>query len=203
MDTLGKLGFVYDVEHIAPNGEVVDRQHFHNLMPDEGIRWALAKTFVPKTAVPSWSNSTATYDGYTNIRLSFFKNLFEQSKIFDSMKNFCQVAGEVDDTEQADGYWDGDARLELQTSLTVDYKPAKFDLSTNTLTFAEVTSHKFLKPTVITGLFLMIRKADGEGNKLGQNYDCLLLSEAFFPNPIQMETNGTISVTCGCALISS
>ena len=203
MDTLGKLGFVYDVEHNAPDGEVVERQHFHNLMPNEAITWALSKFFIRNSTVPDWvpNNGDNKYSTYNFLGLSFFKNLFTPSKIFDTMKNFVTVAGEVS-TE--DVYLQSYAPAE-RISIAgysrdwVTYY-GDLDVSTNTLSFAKVTSGRFYKPTLLTGLFIVASQGITSQNVVSNG---LLISEAFFPNPIQMETNGTISVTCGCTLISS
>ena len=195
MDTLGKLGFVYDVEHIAPNGEVVERQHFHNLMPNEGITWALTKTFAPTTNVPSWStkDTTKTYGDYYYLLLSFFKGLFTPSKVFDSMKTFPTVAEEV---TGSDIY--RYARAEITDH---SWGNVTLNIATNSLHLKKITTATFIKPTLLTGLFIV---AYYEGYEMQPNSSLgLLISEAFFPNPIQMETNGTLTVKCGCTIISS
>ncbi len=196
MDTLGKLGFVYDVEHVAPNGEIVERQHFHNLMPNEGICWALTKTFAPTTKVPSWGSkhTDITYNDFTYLALSFYKGLFTPSKVFDSMATFPVMADEITTAdcdrwkrkEITDHHWGG----------------VTLDTSTNTLHFYKITTPVFLKPTLLTGLFIIAYNYDG-GQIEPKSTLGLLVSEAFFPNPIQMEVNGTITVQCGCTLISA
>lgn len=195
MNEQGKLGFVYDVDHFAPNGELVESQHFHNLMPDEAMRWALAKVFVPTAKVPSWSSTDATYNDYKYIDISFFKNNFTPSKVFDSMASFSDVCNEMTQYDRERVY-----NREYRDGISTDSYTMTLDVSSNTLTFKTITTKSF-ETVLFTGLFLIITKS--YGTEFRSNANTLLLSEAFFPSPIQMEKGGSLTIKCGCTLISA
>lgn len=197
METLGKLGFVYDVKHIAPNGEIVERQHFHNLMPDEGIRWALTKVFLPDTMTPKWSHRTyddVPYRNYNKLYVNFFKGLFTMNKKFDSMATFYQQADELSESEATLGY----GERFIVAGGGSDWNSGILDPTTNTLHFKEVVIEGFTQSTMLTGLFICAaHESMGANTPYG-----LLVSEAFFPKPMFVEKGGKITAKCGCALIS-
>lgn len=45
MNELAKMGFVYEITHIAPNGEEIEKQIVHNIMINEGITNFLRTVF--------------------------------------------------------------------------------------------------------------------------------------------------------------
>lgn len=198
METLGKLGFVYDLKNIAPNGEVIDDLHFHNLMPDEGVRWALTKVFLPDELTPAWSHRTSSdvaYREYNNLYVNFFKGLFQMDKKFDSMATFSQKANELN-TE--DAYLGHRTVITYHNSGYGDWEASMLDTTTNTLRFRKFDIFNFTHPVMLTGIFIC---ACNESMEINTQYG-LLVSEAFFPKPVFVEQGGKITVQCGCTLIS-
>lgn len=189
MNEQSTLGFVYDVEHYSPDGELLGHQHFHNLMPDEGIKWALAKVFVPNLPLPSWTKASYSYGGIINVYVSLFKGDFTPSKK-DTMQTFPTMAEECKPSEIIYNPNYSSTRYSLEAQTTVYNK--------GLIQFKPVTIKIYEGPLRLTGLFVVA----GSYPEVGKNTSALLLSEALFPAPINMEVNGTITLTCGCSLIS-
>lgn len=198
MNEQGKLGFVYDVDHFAPNGELVESQHFHNLMPNEGVQWALGRVFTPLETVPTriTTRNENKYANFNLLYLSFFTNTFTPSKVFDSMYSFPVMAGEITSSTMEGS---SNEREEINENY---WGTVKIDIATNTINFSKITTGKFIIPTLLTGLFVVGVNNSDDGRKR-HDANGFLVSEAFFPSPIQMEVNGTITVQCGCTLISA
>jgi hypothetical protein len=204
MNTQGRLGFVYDVTHFDPQGNEVERQHFHNVIPNEGLRLLLAKVFVPTAAAPAFTNAT-TYADFSEINLSFMTQLHTVNKTFDSagVDDFGEAALNNNLQLQATNY-------SLQTSDSrFPYEVETIDTTQNMVTLRTTSYYEdgigiycITQPIVLTGVLLYF-SANGYGKQFTSRDNCLLLSEALFPNPIQMEVKGKISVKCGCTVISA
>ncbi len=59
-NSAGSIGFVYTVEHIR-DGNVIDTEVVHNLVPDEGIEYILRGALLSGTPITSWS--VAIFEG--------------------------------------------------------------------------------------------------------------------------------------------
>ena len=198
------LGFVYDIIHRNPDSEKETHFQIHNLIPDNAIKLFLGCVFTPDDIYTSykdtWGNSyTSTFASY---KLCLYYYMFV---------SFMKAKREVKKTDSIDNNW---SEFEEITSNDVDFSYRnylsypKLDKKTNSIKFSNLRQiFKFKKRTTLTGIFLLGNNNTSPNPQIDYNPNnyChhVLISEAMFPKPINMEINGTIDVSCGCIITSA
>lgn len=207
MNGQGQFGFVYDIIHRNPNDEADRHIQIHNVIPDKAIKLFLGKIFTPEEAFLI-THEDVWYDpaGITRIKkYSEYRNLYYYT--FVSLMKARREAKRTDTIE--DNWIDFNEITSEDVNITRrNYMNSPIlDKKTNTIKYTGARDiFHFIKPTTITGVFLMTNNDSSPNPTIGENPTSphhVLISEAMFPSPIRMELNGTISITCGCIVKSA
>lgn len=212
MNELTKMGFVYDVTQLSPEGEVVEHQIVHNIIPNQGIL-ALYKSFFwlkdPSTG------SYFTYSGKNGSNTTWCFNFMQSDyvpKITDTWTNEAKNLYGSDGTIYDSGLGVSNPLYfySYRYSDKTNYPP-KWDLvlgSDNLVKIANDISITFTEFKTLTGIFCGM--CDGGLISYSRswsdisNYTSIsLLSAALFYTPIQMVAGGTLKFNCAFTLIPS
>lgn len=198
------LAFVYDIIHRNPNDEKETHFQIHNLIPDETIKLFLGCVFTPNDIYTTYK------DNWNNTYTSTFAS-YKPTMYYYMFVSFMKTKREVKKTDTIDNNWDEFKEI---TSEDVNYSYRNYlnrptlDKKTNKIIFSGTRDLVvFKKRTTLTGIFLMANNNTSPNTLIDYNPNnyChhVLISEAMFPKPINMEINGTINVSCGCIVTSA
>ena len=211
MNELGNIGFTYDIKTFTPDGEKKDDFSVHNLITDEGLRWAVARIFAKETKAPAFTKSYK-YNQMDSFALSFMTKSHTPNGKFDSFPTFIAEVGEADlkdklknvtlNYDNTESYFSNNARCSM--------KIKNINVATNTLTFysRDYSDNFYFKcvnsPIILTGVFFTAYYNRYIETSYGSTSEAtILLSEAMFPEPILLEVGGKLQVNCGCTVISA
>lgn len=202
MNELAKMGFVYDVTHIAPNGEEVEHQRVHNIMMNRAIKQFLIGVFRP-TNVEFYDYSPQTENVRSSFLYGFMESIYEPS------------ASDTLDTGILDlyGY---DKRLLLgytrETCPFLCYRTTVLNGDGASVSIEEKTI-QFDSYKTLTGVFLIHDNNERifevyptemewwDYNSVSKRM--ILLSAATFNNPILVEPKGFVKVKAGFSAVSA
>lgn len=205
MNDLTKMGFVYDVTQLSQEGEVVNHQIIHNIIPNEGLK-VLYECFFPRYVNPSFDQ-----EGPTNVKNG-------RTFLFNFMENDYQP--QVTDTwlKTVPTYYGCDGTLyDAQVGATTNvlllspyYDAASFSLATGSenLIVSKEISYTFNEYRTITGIFCGFCTSLRAGqstlwSSLITAARFRLLSAALFYTPIQMVPQGVLKFKTAFTLIPS
>lgn len=217
MNETAEMGFTYDVKVFNSKHEQTDHQIVHNLITDEGKEFFLCHFFAlkqkPIRHPDMWNNIT---DLSTSLALSFMTNAHTPNATFDFGYSFWQAVGSANLVET---FYISTTKKITSSTFNIDSVSATgmqimatktWNSSTNTLLLAPSDQYGkdvilALKPVLLTGCFLLT------SNKMyGWSYDAsqtsgdlIIVSEAMFKSPIQMEKGSYIRVEPSFTLISA
>ena len=212
MNELTKMGFVYDVTQLSPEGEIVDHQIVRNIIPNQGIL-ALYKSFFwlkdPATnAYFAYSGKNGTYTTWT---FNFMQSDYVP-KVTDTWTNEAKNLYGSDGTIYDSGLGSSNPLhlYSYRNSNKTSY-PTKWDLvlgSDNLVKIKNDISITFTEFKTLTGIFCGIcDNADIYNSRSWNNISSFthisLLSAALFYTPIQMVAGGTLKFNCAFTLIPS
>lgn len=178
MNELAKMGFIYDVEQIDPNGQIVGKQKVKNIITNEGINTFLKQYFSLKGTSYSGSNKP----------ISKYALLFIES----------DQAPEKTDVFKTS--WE---KYKVDMQLWSDYignKNHPMLLTFNKVSGSDelITSNKitytFTEYKVITGCCI-IGGSMSYNSSIAAIKNCFGISAALFYTPVQIVPNGSISIT--------
>ena len=190
-----KMGFTYDVTHIAPNGEEVEHQKVHNVMMNLGLTKFLNSVF----------NSESTDS-------SFVYGLMETS--------YQPSASDTIDSGAFDLYgwdsrllfgWDNRDDCPFIVYNSDAAKPIVLNNDGVSVSLPE-KSIPFVGYKVITGCFLLHDFNGGINHDYPSQHwtnialrsdNCLILSAATFETPMQIEPNGILKIKAGFSAVSA
>ena len=217
MNETAEMGFTYDVKVFNSKHEQTDHQIVHNLITDEGKEFFLCHFFAlkqkPIRHPDMWNNIT---DLSTTLTLSFMTNAHTPNATFDFGYSFWQAVGSAN---LVNTFYINTTKKITSSDFNIDnvqvggletMNKKTWDASTNTLLLTPTDQYGTdvilaLKPVLLTGCFLLT------SNKLyGWSYDAsqtsgdlIIVSEAMFKSPIQMEKGSYIRVEPSFTLISA
>jgi hypothetical protein len=217
MNETAEMGFTYDVKVFNSKHEQTDHQIVHNLITDEGKEFFLCNFFSlkqkPIRHPDMWKDIT---DLTKILTLAFMTNTHTPNETFDFGYSFWQASGAASlvntfyvntiknitsDTFNIDS---------VQVSGMQAMNKRTWDSSTNTLLLTPTDQYGTdviltLKPVLLTGCFLLTTDYPN-----GWSYDAeqtkgtlIIVSEAMFKSPIQMEKGSYIRVEPSFTLISA
>ena len=212
MNELTKMGFVYDVTQLSPEGEIVDHQIVRNIIPNQGIL-ALYKSFFwlkdPAT------NADFTYSGKNNSWTYWFFNFMQSDYVpqktdtwTNEAKNLYGCDGVIYDS--LIGSSNPLRKVSYRNSDKTKY-PTVWSLvlgSDNLVKITDDISITFTEFKTLTGIFCgmndnAIFSTSHNWSKINSFTSISLLSAALFYTPIQMVAGGTLKFNCAFTLIPS
>lgn len=176
MNELAKMGFIYDVEQIDPNGQVVGKQKVKNIITNEGIASLYKCVF-------SGSTLNSRSKPFNYFCLVFIESDQAPQKT-DIFKNFYEKY-KIDFQLWADYIGNKEHPLMLTFS--------KVSGSDELITGSKIT-YTFSEYKVITGCCILGASQSYNASILAlKNYPCI--SAALFYTPVQIVPKGSISIT--------
>ena len=184
MNELAKIGFIYDVNLISKNGEIIEKRRAKNLIVNEGITCFLKNIFTTNMGMKCYAygliETDCTIDATDTITTGVFgkygANIFETTFAYKNLEN-------------TTNYYNGHPLA-----------PSKRTLITETQTgvyfpegYLPITSKK-----TITGVFLIRGESSSSISfnstiaEIKRNF--VLISAAKFDKPLQVFTNSTFKV---------
>lgn len=217
MNETAEMGFTYDVKVFNSKHEQTDHQVVHNLITDEGKEFFLCHFFSlkqkPIRHPDMWNNIT---DLSTTLILAFMTNAHTPNETFDFGYSFWQASGAPN---LVDTFYINTTKKITSSTFNIDAISSSgmesmdkktWDSSTNTLLLTPFDQYGTdvilaLKPVLLTGCFLLT-----SNKTYGWSYDAsqtsgtvIIISEAMFKSPIQMEKGSYIRVEPSFTLISA
>ena len=184
------MGFEYEITHIAPTGEILEKQKVHNIMINEGITNFLKCVFIKQVN----ANSSDWISRYSAFTYAFMESEYEPQSTDSLNGNNALDLYEVDynNTLLSQGNY-----YKYYTLMTSDIKLGKDNISV----IIGEGYYKFTGYKRLTGVCLFRNNFANQTNKtssfsISSLYSllrgCTLISAAKFKTPIQVNPGGTI-----------
>lgn len=198
MNEQSKLGFTYEVTQFLPNGE--EKEHFvvHNLVPNEGLALFIEALFQPKNSAfylqNFWNFSICSEIGRENSPTLYYMTNYVEPHASDAFSETILNTSTYGVFQDVDTYG----------TKTPVKKELSFSMASDLISLrsSSPVTHTFLAPVLITGVAVTMGRDIIDISDSESSYR-KLVSAALFPNPLQMEKNGLLTVQVGFTLISA